>query len=175
MTDRTFQQHALGLGTQQAEVQIEIDGAIIYNGTVESVDQPLPSLPDYDYDVENIAWSWQGDANSQGDLNYVITVNSGTVLMANTTANNPLQDANIYGRPDIESINEEVYVYPYVSHALINGLPKELNPYPWRQGQYWFTLIQGDVLTLTLKTIAATPPLPEVTESDPPESDPQLS
>lgn len=162
MTDRTFQQHALGFGTQEAVVQIEIDDTIIYNGTVETVDQPLPSLPDYDYHVENIAWSWQGDANFQGDLNYVITVNSGTVLMANTTANNPLQDANIYGRLDTEVIDEEAYFYPYVSSALINGLPIQLNPYPWRQGQYWFTLMQGDVLTLTLKTIAATPPSPPV-------------
>jgi hypothetical protein len=162
MTDRTFQQHALGFGSETASVEVKIGDTVIYNGPISTVDQPWPSLPDYEYTMENVAWSWQADPNAHGVLDYVIQVTSGNVLMADTRANNPLRDVDIYGRLDTETIGEgedaESYFYPYVSGARINGIMTSLNPYPWRQGQYWFQLTQGDILELTLNTIASTPP-----------------
>lgn len=160
MTDRTFRQHALGFGGNTASVLVQIDNAVIFNGAITTVDQPVPLLPNEEYMLDNIAWTWQADANAQGVFSYVITVNSGTLLLADTQCNNPLADPTLYGRPDPVNIGEEIYLYPYISAAYRNDQQLPLNPAPWRQGQYWFPITQGDVLVLNLNLIPSSPPPP---------------
>lgn len=167
MTTRTFRQYALGIGNTTAEIIVKINGAPVYTGTVLTEDIILPPFPDYEFELDNVAYTWTGDSSHSGTDTVEISVISGSVLFANIEANNPLVDENVFGRldtvsvdPDNVSVDTDSSSYPYVVNEQINGAPIPTSPHPHRQGQYWHLVQSGDVYTAELLTIASTASTP---------------
>lgn len=160
MTTRTFRQYALGIGNTTAEIIVKINGAPVYTGTVLTEDIILPPFPDYDFKLDNVAYTWTGESSHSGTDTVEISVISGSVLFANIEANNPLVDENVFGRLDTVSVDPDTDAsyYPYAVNEQINGAPISTSPHPHRQGQYWHLVQSGDVYTAELLTTASTLP-----------------
>lgn len=167
MSDRIFKQHALGKVGQVTNITAKIDGEIVFSGTVTASDQPFPTWPDWEYTVENVAYTWTGNAAAEGTITHEVTVTSGSLLLADTICNSPSKDANLFGRLDTVLVDDETYMYPYISGSLLNGQPiGTATSTPWKTGQPWYELKQGDVLVSSLNIVASEPypPLPPNTD-----------
>jgi len=172
MSDRIFKQHALGKVGQVTNITAKIDGEVVFSGTVTASDQPFPAWPNWQYTVENVAYTWTGNAAFQGTIAHEVTVTSGSLLLADTVSNNPLQDPDLFGRLDQVIVDGEVYKYPYISGSVLNGQPIGTATWtPWITGQPWYELKSGDVLVSSLNVVASlTPPPPP--PPPPPNEDP---
>jgi hypothetical protein len=161
MSDRTFIQHALGTVGSTTTIVAKIDGQIVFSGEVNAAAGPWPTWPDYEYVVDNPAYSWSGNSAFQGSIAHEVTVTSGTLLLADTVANNPLRDPDVFGRLDNEIIDDTPYSYPYVSEVRINDqVIAPVSDAPWQTGQGWHELAQGDVLVATINVVASRPAPP---------------
>lgn len=162
MTDRTFQQHAQAYGSIPAQIECAIDGIVVYNGSVQTLDQPFPYLPNSELQISNVAWSWQGNADFSGTQQLSITVISGsTLLLANTLANNPAGNLEIF--MPFYSVEQSgvVYTDPLTDETL-DGISLT-GPYdPAIPGQWWWQIPAGSTFTATMH-VDAPPPPPEET------------
>lgn len=159
MTSRTFQQHALAFGSTPCQVVCQIAGNTVYSGTVTTLDEPKPSLPDQTYTIDNVAWSWQGNADFAGTQSMAITVTGSDLLMAATLANNPYGNANLHSTFYSIDVDGVTYTDPLTEEA-IDGVPQS-GPYnPSLQGQWWWWIPAGSTFTATLHVDAPPPPEP---------------
>lgn len=153
MTQRTFHQLALGFGTIPCEVTVSLDGNIIYQGAVATLDEPIPLLPNPDYDISNQAWSWQLPADFAGTADLSITVSGSTLYLAQTLADNPYQYVpdpasryQIFFNIEVDGVS---YSDPFTDEA-IDGIPLS-GPYrPDEPGQWWWAIPPGSVFTSVL-------------------------
>lgn len=167
MAIKTFRQYALGFGTVTATITAKIDGVVVFSGEVLTHNEVKPTLPDYEYDMNNVAYSWTGDSTHQGTSLIEVTVNSGLLLLANIEANNPLIDTEAFGRFDVVSTGpgDEDYIdYPYVSDEKINGNTIPAQQVPKRLGQAWNWIGAGNTWTANLYVVESILPPPD-TES----------
>jgi len=153
MTQRTFQQHALGFGETPTQVVCQIDGNTVFSGTVTTLDQPMPPLPQPGYDVDNIAWTWEQDALFAGTQSLTITVTGSQLLLAETYANYPLSNvanmANTFGSFYSMQIGNVTITDP-LTGVTINAEPMTRPDDPDLTGQWWWHVPAGGTLTATL-------------------------
>jgi hypothetical protein len=153
MTDRTFNQYALGFGSGQAEVVCQIDGNTVFSGTVTTVDQPMPSLPNFSYVIDNVAWSWTAPADFSGTQQLVITVSNSDLLLGQTLANNPAGNADIFSIFYKVEVDGVVYADPFTNET-INGVA-QAGPYdPAIVGQWWWIIPAGSTFAATMHVSA---------------------
>lgn len=158
MTDRTFRQHALGFGTVPAQVTFQINGNTLFAGSVTTVDEPYPELPNLEYQLDNVAWSWTNPADFEGTQQITISVNGSDLLLADTSANNPAGNLTIFGSFYSINIDEVTYKDPFSNEA-IDGITQS-GPYdPAIPGQWWWFIPAGSTFSATLH-VNAPPPLP---------------
>lgn len=163
MTQRTFHQQALGFGTIPCNVTVTLDGEIIYQGPVATIDEPMPQLPRTDYVISNMAWSWQLPTDFAGTKNLSIAVTGSTLYLAQTLADNPYAYV-----PDLASryqafftieVDGVLYSDPFTDET-IDGVPLS-GPYrPDEQGQWWWAIQPGSLFTTVLHVAA--PPKPYI-------------
>lgn len=153
MTDRIFQQHAMAFGSTPCQVVCQIDGKTIYSGTVTTVDEPRPPLPNRTYTIDNVVWSWQNPADFAGTQSLVITVTGSDLVLANTQANDPYNDSAEFGAFYTTEVDGVRYVDPLTDEAL-NSVPQS-GPYdPDLRGQWWWLIPAGSTFSATINVDA---------------------
>lgn len=162
MTDRTFQQYAQGYGSTPAQVTFQIDGNTVFSGSITTVDQPWPSLPDPDFIAPAMAWTWQDQADFEGTKQISIAVTGSPVLLGQTFANNPLGNVafidqfNSFYSQEIDGVT---YFDPFTDEA-IDGVALSGPFQASTPGQWWWTIPAGSTFTATMHVNAALPPTP---------------
>ena len=160
MTSRIFQQHALAFGETPTQVVCQIDGNTVFSGSVTTLDEFMPALPDAAYHVDNIAWSWEQDAEFTGTRSITITVTGSPLLLGQTWANNPLANvanaANTYGAFYSFQVGN-ANCYDPLTDVTINGQPKIRYDDPALEGQWYWRIPANGTLAATLNVNAAFP------------------
>ena len=168
MAIRTFRQHALGFGSTTATITAKIDGAVVFDGAVSTQNIMHPILPNYEFDMNNVAYTWTGDSSYQGVVLVEVTVNSGLLLLAHIEANNPLVSETEFGRFDVVTTGpgeEDFIAYPYVVNEKINGRSIPAQQVPERLGQAWNWISAGDTWTANVNVVESVLPPPPDAES----------
>ena len=175
MTLRTYKQLGQAYGSNPVTLVAKLDGVEVFNGTLTTLDQPLPSMP---IAKVGLGWgtqlfSWTEDIAYTGSKALEITVTGGTLLLSNTVANyiglktwgttSPgpgepgyYPDAPPPGNPS--AVNQALIFGPYsdpkniLSNCTINGqdMSNEPNSNPALTGQWFWTLHDGSVFTATV-------------------------
>ena len=141
MTSRTFQQHAQGYGPNPAQVTVQIDGNTVFAGTVSTLDQPMPMMPNSDLVLDHEAWSWQDDSTFSGTKSISIGV-TGSSLLLGTTLANSVGNAELYTAFYSVDIDGVSYPDPF-SDVTIDGIPQSGQYNPDLPGQWWWTIPAG--------------------------------
>jgi hypothetical protein len=161
MTTRTVKFLGLAYGSIPAEITVTVDGNTIYTGTVTTADSPVPSLPDPELSATTEFCEFEIPMEFSGTLPVTCTVNSGTVIFAQITANycviantNPVVGAGpklflgVNGAGDARS------------NVFIDGVAQTPNYTEGLAGTWWFRVSAGSVLTHDLVVSAGTANLP---------------
>ena len=99
MTTRTFKQTGQAYGLEPTMIVAKIDGAVVYEGAVATVDAPIPG------DIASVSgqdlFSWTADLAFTGTQAMEITITNNTLILTNTQANyvGDIDFAN-FGKPD---------------------------------------------------------------------------
>lgn len=163
MTDRTFQQWAQGYGSTPCQVTCQIDGNTVFSGTVTTLDEPLPSLPDPEFIGPPVAWSWQDASDFTGTRQFTVSVTGSTLLLAQTFANDPYGNvANLdqFGSFYSHEIDGVVYNDPFTNET-IDGVPQSGPFVPENSGQWWWQIPAGSTFSAILNITAPEQPDPE--------------
>lgn len=157
MTDRTFQQRAQAYGSSPCQVVCQIDGNTVFSGSVTTLDQPFPSLPDPDFTTVP-AWSWQDSPDFTGTRQFTVSVTGSTLLLAQTFANDPYGNvANLdqFGSFYSKEVDGVVYNDPFTNETIDGVL--QSGPYvPDKTGQWWWQIPAGSTFAATLNIKATT-------------------
>ena len=84
---RTIQIRGQGYGTSPAQITVTANGNTVFSGTIATVNQPLPALPDLAINLPEILCTFEIDLAFTGQIPMTCTVNSGTTIFAEIYAN----------------------------------------------------------------------------------------
>jgi hypothetical protein len=160
MTSRTFQQHGQAYGTQQTTINVVLDGVSIYSGPVNTVNAPLPSLPDPSYQVDNVLYSFERDTTFSGTAELSIEVNGSPLLLCQTLANYPVDQpgqADIFTKFYSYKEGEDMISDPF-SNERIDSVAMSRSHDPL--GQWWWTIMPGSTFAATINIQPSAPPPP---------------
>ena len=87
MPIRTVQIQGQGYGSTSAQITVTANANTVFSGTVNTVDQPVPSLPNADIDLSNVLCTFEIDTAFTGQIPMTCQVFSGTVIFADILAN----------------------------------------------------------------------------------------
>lgn len=169
MVTRTFVQKGQGYGAEPVRITAKIGGNVVFSGSVVTVDEPRPALPNLDWQMDSNLYTWTNDVSYHGQQDFELTVQNGTLLFCDSLANYTMYtdpvtgnvmpgDDSHYGAFYFEETvtpTGNVIVYdPYTEEA-IDGITQMPQPgvyeYP---GQWWWTLPAGSTFTAKLNIFA---------------------
>ncbi len=158
--DRTFRQKALAYGDPEAQVTVNLDGALIYQGPVLTRPEPPPTLPNLELQIENIAWQWQDSVLFTGHKLLEITVTGATLILAKTEANIPFieEDRDSTFASFYNTQVDGVFYHDPLSAVTINDVPQAPVHRPDFIGQRWWRIPPQGVLRAKLNIIWLRPP-----------------
>jgi hypothetical protein len=163
---RTFQQLAQAYGAVPAQVVVQIDGNTVFSGSIATVDQPMPTLPNQETIIDNVAWTWQDDVAFAGSKSITVSVSNSPLILATTLADNPYNDVTQFEAFYSVDVGNVSYADPFTDET-INGVPQS-GPYnPDLPGQWWWHIPAGSTFAATMHVQAALPPEPTPEESLP--------
>jgi hypothetical protein len=87
MANRTVQIRGQGYGTSPAQITVTANGNTVFSGTIATVDQPLPALPNLAINLPEILCTFEIDLAFTGQIPMTCVVNSATVIFAEIYAN----------------------------------------------------------------------------------------
>lgn len=165
MTIRTFIQQGRGYGEDPVNITAKINGVVVYQGAVDTIDQPLPPLPTPFEGAEVTLFSWEEDIEFEGTVSLEITVDSGSLLLTDSLANYSMIAVTIpyvevrSSGPDeyelfyYETIDGVVYSDPF-SDPKIDGDEvvriRDQDPENLLTGQWYYVLPGDSVFTATV-------------------------
>ena len=148
MTTRTFKQMGVAFGDQPLEITAKVDNVVVYQGTVTTLNEPFPELPDSNYHVTNELFSWTTDLFFTGPQVIDIAVGSGAELLVATTAGNytPILDPNTgnvisSGPNNYITFRIQQFGNTYINGTLIDSQTINHDELP---GMWWWRLASGD-------------------------------
>ena len=158
MTTRTVKMFGLAYGSTPAEIAVTLDGVSIYNGTVTTADTFVPSLPNLEIANTTVEFcNFEIPMDFEGTKSMTCTVNSGTVMFAQITANycaiantDPVVGAGPDVFRNIDGIGDAR------SNVFINDVEHSINHTEELDGTWWFVVPTGSTLTCDLDVIAGT-------------------
>lgn len=159
MTDRIFQQHAQAYGSTPAFVVCQIDSNTVFSGSIPTVDQPWPVLPNSEFLIPPLAWSWQDSADFAGTKQISITVTGSPVLLGQTFANYPSGNAanlDVFSSFYAQEIDGVTYFDPFTDEA-IDGVPQSGPFHAETPGQWWWRIPVGSTFSATMHITAVSP------------------
>lgn len=142
MTMRNFRQHAQGFGNTDSQVIVSLDGNIIYQGAVLTVPGPRPSLPNLNYDIENLAWTWQLPMDFQGTRQISIAVSGSPILLGRTLADGNWPEYSAFRAFCFEDAD------PF-KDVVIDGVSRARASWEL-DGQYWWFIPEGSIWTASM-------------------------
>ena len=106
MTTRTIQIYGYGFGPTPADITVVSNGSTVFSGTITTVDQPVPTLPNLSLVADPVViTSFDIPVDFTGLLSMSCQVNNGTVLFCQITENyNQIQNP-VYTPADWAIIN----------------------------------------------------------------------
>jgi hypothetical protein len=106
MAIRTVQILGQGYGANPAEITVTANGNTIFLGTVATVDQPLPALPNLEIDLTNILCTFEIDTAFAGEIPMTYAVSAGTVIFADIYANYISIPNPVYTTAQLETLQD---------------------------------------------------------------------
>ncbi len=170
MTVRTFKQHAQGFGTEPIGLVAQIDGVVVFDGTVPAVDEPFPSQPDTTDAFDSVLFSWQNTVDFTGTAEMQITVTGpGILLLTSSVANYVAIGNSIPGPDTYGSFYNYLESDTTVSDPFLNPTIDGVEIYRNRNfgtedqltGQWWYTLPSGSTFVSTVGITAGIDPSAE--------------
>jgi hypothetical protein len=147
MTTRTFKQMGVAFGNQPAEIIAKIDNVIVYQGSVVTLNEPVPGLPNLDYTVTNELFSWTADIDFTGPEVIEITVGQGAELLVAELQANYSPVANVVAGTYISS-GPDTYIsfkWQQFGNTYINGTLQDSQSINHDElgGMWWWKLDPG--------------------------------
>lgn len=158
MTTRTVKMFGLAYGSNATNITVTFDGNTIYNGTVTTADQPVPTLPNLELTPTTVELcNFEIPMELSGSVPMTCAVSNGTVIFAQINANY-CAIANVepaVGRgPDVfDNIDGSGDAR---SNVFIDGVAQAINHDETLTGTWWFTVPAGSTLTYNLDIVAGT-------------------
>jgi hypothetical protein len=87
MAIRTVQILGQGYGANPAEITVTANGNTVFSGTVATLDQPLPALPNLEIDLNSVLCTFEIDTAFVGEIPMTYAVSTGTVTFSTVYAN----------------------------------------------------------------------------------------
>lgn len=139
MPIRTVQIQGQGYGSTPAQITVTANATTVFSGTVSTVDQALPSLPNPAINLSNVLCTFEIDTAFVGSIPMTCAVSTGAVIFAKILANyvsipnpvyTPAQIATLSNSGTTQVQRVEIYTpvaVPALTQAEIDVL---LNPTP---------------------------------------------
>jgi hypothetical protein len=87
MAIRTVQILGQGYGANPAEITVTASGNTVFSGTVATVDQSVPSLPNLEINLNNVLCTFEIDTSFSGEIPMTCAVSTGSVIFVQIYAN----------------------------------------------------------------------------------------
>jgi hypothetical protein len=87
MPIRTVQIQGQGYGSTPAQITVTARGNTVFSGTVDTVNQPVLSLPNAEINLTNVLCTFEIDTAFVGEIPMTCAVSAGTVIFSNIYAN----------------------------------------------------------------------------------------
>lgn len=161
MTIRTFKQIGQGYGSAPCTITANINGSQVYSGTVPTVDEPLPILPNPSLAVTSELFGWSvNDVSYTGTQTMEITVSGSPLLVTEIVANySPVQNPQLPispipgGAGVFSSLPSDVIPGDYLINVEIDGIPQTSMEGEGETGQSYWVVPVGSVFTATVNVI----------------------
>ena len=163
MTTRTFKQQGQAYGSSPASIVATINGTVVYSGTVNTIDEPIPTFPNLDINPNAELFTWEQDVTSSDSSTLELTVTGAPLLLTQSLANytgkanvdnpgttissGPTEFLSFYNT----SIGNVVYSDPF-SNVEIDGVPQERDNS--MTGQWYWLIPVGSTFTAVINTLA---------------------
>jgi hypothetical protein len=168
MTVRTFKQYGQGFGVEPVGIIAKINGTVVFEGTVEAINEPVSSLFGENKEFNNVLFSWENTVDFSGtsDLEIVVT-GPGAIVLSKTVANY-VSDIDIYPGPDSFSgfyhfTENDIKIFDPLSDPKIDGgdvsRPRELDSNAPLTGQWHYAVMSDSTFTATVNIFAGVEPL----------------
>lgn len=143
MTTRTFRQMGIGFGSQPANITAKINNVVVYQGSVTTLDQPFPVLPNVDYTVTNVLFSWTDDITYNGPTVIEIQADADSeVLVGEINANYTVIPDPANAQSYISSGPDGFVDLPVaqIGNIYVGGSLQTVDHTAPLSGQYWWEL-----------------------------------
>jgi hypothetical protein len=104
MPIRTVQILGQGYGSTPAQITVTASGNTVFSGTVDTVNQPLPSLPNLEINLNNILCTFEIDTAFVGEIPMTCAVSAGAVIFAQICANYAQIPNPVYTQSQINTL-----------------------------------------------------------------------
>lgn len=151
MSTRIFKQTGHGYMSDAVSVIAKIDGNIVYSGAIPATAEPLPVLPDPDFNITDTLFTWEMDREYAGQATMEIEVTGGTLLLTSTFADyvnpaDPSEFGSFYSYQDGEHLIND----PLENETIDGILQPEDRSIGDLYGQWWWRIGDGSVFTATV-------------------------
>lgn len=149
---RMFKQLAQGYGTGTLSATVQLDGQVIFDGPVPTIDA-LPPGPTANVVLGVDCWHWQEDINYQGSKTLTIVVAGSGMLQLNQTmalANVEVPDSwvAVYNELITTPLGDDILSDP-LSNVTIDGVLQTRSPEFPLNGQWSYNIFGGQTFTAT--------------------------
>lgn len=149
MTTRTFKQMGVAFGSQPLEITAKVDNVVVYQGTVVTLNEPAPTLPDLNYSVNTELFSWTADVGFSGPQVIEISVGEGAELLVTDLQANyswvlsSTSNTYVSSGPD----NYIDFRWQQFGNTYINGVLQDPQTIDHEQltGPWWWKLPPGSI------------------------------
>lgn len=157
---RTFTQRGQAYGSVPTSIVAKIDNVVVFSGAVDTVNAPMPPLPNDELDVGTNLFTWQKPVDFSGTSELEITVAGSPLLLTTTVADYVnAADSSVTGGFYSIEIDGVKYGDPFTDEK-INGVV-QAGPYnPELPGQWFWKIQPGSTFTTTVNVNAGIQPIP---------------